>query len=66
MLVDLNDELWDKVFLFFGGSAQRTWLWFETSNPLLGNISPQQMIEMGREDKLLAFINESLNENKKE
>jgi hypothetical protein len=34
-------------------------LWFRTSNPLLGNVSPNQMIALDREDRLRDFIYEA-------
>ena len=40
-----------------------TILWFQTTNPLLGGISPRKMICEGRFKKLLKFIQTSLDEN---
>lgn len=37
--------------------------WFTTSNPLLGNVSPIWMIKNGRENKLLKFIENCIDEN---
>lgn len=47
----------------FGGDLQKTSLWFRISNPLLGNVSPRDMIRFGRFRKLLKFIQSSLGEN---
>ncbi len=44
---------------------EKTILWFKISNPLLGNISPKDMIRIGRYKKLIRFIQNSLSENKK-
>ena len=41
---------------FFGGDAQKTALWFRTKNPMLGDISPRDMIRFGRYNKLRRFI----------
>ena len=41
----------------------KTMLWFQTVNPLLGNVSPQAMIKAGRFKKLLKFIQTALDEN---
>lgn len=38
-------------------------LWLRTKIPLLGNVRPWDMIEVGREDKLLKFIKNRLEEN---
>ncbi|MCP4679735.1 MAG: hypothetical protein GY854_30445 [Deltaproteobacteria bacterium] len=43
--------------------AHKTILWFQTINPLLGNVSPQAMIKAGRFKKLLKFIQTALDEN---
>lgn len=41
----------------------KTILWFKTQNPLLGNISPRDMIRIGRFKKLYQFIVNALAEN---
>ncbi len=51
------------VLGFFKGDSKKTNLWFSTPNPLLGNVSPQQMISMGREYKLLKWVRQQLAEN---
>ena len=40
----------------FGGDAYKTALWFRTKNPMLGDISPRDMIRFGRYDKLRRFV----------
>jgi hypothetical protein len=40
----------------FGGDGKRTALWFKTKNPMLGDISPRDMIRFGRYDKLRRFV----------
>jgi len=37
-------------------------LWFETPNPLLGGITPLDMIKMGRHEKLFKFIDNQIAE----
>lgn len=44
----------------FNGNAQKTSLWFNTENPLLSNISPNDMISIGRHEKLHRFIKDAL------
>lgn len=44
------------VAQFYAGNAQKTALWFRTKNPMLGDISPRDMIRFGRYDKLRRFI----------
>jgi hypothetical protein len=47
----------------FFRNQQRTLLWFQTTNPLLGGLSPRDMIRLGRFKKLFTFINTALAEN---
>jgi hypothetical protein len=41
---------------YFKGDAHKVSLWFELSNPMLGNMSPRNMIRAGRYTKVLNFI----------
>jgi hypothetical protein len=41
---------------YFDGDVQKVGLWFELSNPMLGNISPRNMIRGGRYKRLLNFV----------
>jgi len=41
---------------FFDGNREKVALWFEFPNPLLGNISPRNMIRGGRYKRLLNFV----------
>jgi hypothetical protein len=41
---------------FFSGDIQKVSLWFELANPVLGNISPRDMIRGGRYKRLLSFV----------
>lgn len=42
---------------------QKTILWFKTPNPLLGSVTPRDMIRIGRFKKLYRFILNALEEN---
>jgi uncharacterized protein (DUF2384 family) len=48
---------------YFQGDALRTALWFKTKNPMLGQISPRDMIRFGRYERLRQFVTEALSEN---
>jgi hypothetical protein len=48
---------------FFKGDLDKTRQWFKSSSPLLGHLSPDQLIKMQRTDKLLKFIEIQLSEN---
>lgn len=50
----------------FAGDANKTALWFKTSNPLLGDVSPRDMIRLGRYDKLRKFIISAMMERNRE
>lgn len=40
----------------FKGDAVRTAVWFKTKNPMLGDITPRDMVRFGRHEKLLKFV----------
>lgn len=46
----------NTVATAFGGNAQKTALWFRTKNPMIGDLSPRDMIRFGRYDKLRRFV----------
>jgi len=56
-------NLFNLVAQFFKGDAVKTALWFKTANPILGGISPRDMIRFGRYQKLLKFILNAISEN---
>ncbi len=41
---------------FFQGNATKTALWLSAPNPLLGNVSPREMIRSGRHDELRRLV----------
>jgi hypothetical protein len=49
----------------FFKDRDKTMLWFQVPNPLLGNIAPRDMIRIGRFEKLLKFIQTALSENER-
>ena len=57
--------IFETVLKHFDGDTKVTAQWMATENPLLGNITPNQMMRNGRSAKLYKFIMESLGENKK-
>jgi hypothetical protein len=40
----------------FDGDAEKTVAWFHARNPLLGDVSPRDMIRLGRFERLRKFI----------
>ena len=51
------------VFQFFQDDV-KTKLWLQTPNPMLGNVSPRDMLRFGRYAKLLRFINQAMEEGR--
>jgi hypothetical protein len=51
----------ELVHSFFNDQT-KTKLWFNASNPMLGDVSPKEMIKFGRYKKLLQFIQTALAE----
>jgi uncharacterized protein (DUF2384 family) len=49
------------VFQFFEDDV-KTKLWLQTPNPMLGNVSPRDMIRFGRYAKLLRFVTQAMEE----
>ena len=58
-------NLLNLVAEYFKGDAAKTAIWFTAPNPLLGNVSPRDMIRLGRYKKLYQFIFNALAENKR-
>ena len=48
---------------YFKGDPHKTYQWFTIPNPTLGNVSPRDMIRLGRYNKLLKFVVEARNLN---
>jgi hypothetical protein len=49
----------------FFKDPEKTEMWFQIPNPLLGNLSPSEMIRIGRFKKLYRFIQTALEENQR-
>lgn len=45
----------------FGGDVVKTALWFKARNPMLGDVSPRDMVRLGRFDRLRRFIISAMN-----
>ena len=46
----------NMVAKVFGGDVNKTVSWFRARNPLLGDVSPRDMIRLGRFERLRKFI----------
>ena len=49
----------------FHGDGKKTALWLTTLNPLLGNVTPRDMIRFGRYRKLFKFVVNAIAENRR-
>ena len=55
-------QVYDLVLAFFNGDYEKTLLWMRTSNRLIGNMRPKDLIVL-RPGKVLKFVQTSLREN---
>jgi len=46
----------NMVASMFSGDVNKTATWFRTRNPMLGDVSPRDMIRLGRYERLRKFI----------
>lgn len=56
-------EIHDMVLNFFEGDEELAQLWFDTPNPLLDSMSPTELIELGKVDRLHLFVVEQIEGN---
>jgi len=71
MPVELRERLtqWATALNLVAGffhDQNKTIIWFLMPNPLLGGMSPRDMIRVGRFKKLLNFIQTALDENQRD
>ena len=52
------------VAVVFEGDAQKTTAWFKARNPMLGDVSPRDMIRLGHYERLRKFIVNAMIERK--
>jgi hypothetical protein len=58
-----GDEITELLEGFFDHDKKKIKAWYEAENPLLGGVSPNQLIRWGRREKLHQFIRRSIEEN---
>lgn len=54
------------VSRFFAGDLEKAWAWFHARNPLLGGISPLDLIATGRVDRLATWVEEQVGAKREE
>ena len=47
----------------FFDDPEKTALWFETKNPMFGNLKPTDLVKIGKADKVLRTVKLLLEEN---
>jgi len=52
-----------KLTTYFNGDGDKARRWLQATNPLLGNVRPISLFELGQGRKVLAFIDTQLAEN---
>lgn len=68
MPIEMREQLiqWATAINLVGnffGDGDKGLLWFQIPNPLLGNLTPRNMIRVGRFKKLFRLIKAALEEN---
>lgn len=63
--IDFRGKIEALISAFFQDTGTMV-RWMRAENPLLGGMSPNKMLEMGRGEKLLNFVKTQLEENKRE
>jgi Asp-tRNA(Asn)/Glu-tRNA(Gln) amidotransferase C subunit len=53
----------NMVAKVFNGDIEKTIAWFKVRNPLLGDVSPRDMIRLGRYERLRKFIINAMSNN---
>ncbi len=54
-----------KLLMGFFNDKRKADLWFKTPNPIMGMVTPQSLIDIGRADRLLKIVETLLAQNKK-
>jgi hypothetical protein len=64
-LVRVDEEnlarIHELVFQFFNDDIKAR-VWLRTPNPMIGGVSPRDMMRMGRYDRLLSFVTQAIEE----
>lgn len=50
----------DLVTKFFSGDRDKSHQWWLCPNPMLGGMSPRDMVQLGESGKLLRFVQQQL------
>lgn len=56
-------EILELLLNHFDNDEGKVALWLDTKNPMLGNQRPMDMFMIGRTEKLMDFVSESIGDN---
>lgn len=59
-------EIFKLLHSFFGSDLigrLKALTWYHSNNPLLGGISPKHMVQAGKQDRLMRFIKQQLEDS---
>jgi hypothetical protein len=56
----IPQEYFTRVKKHFRGDDKRTWDWFQQINPAFGMLSPLNMLKLGKESTVKAFIDKEM------
>jgi hypothetical protein len=56
----IPQEYFNKVKNHFNNDDKKAWNWFETIHPNFGMLSPLNMIKLGRQQKVMQFIDKQM------
>ena len=56
----IPQEYFNKVKKYFHGDEKKAWSWFKSIHPRFGMLSPINAIKLGREHRVLQFIDKEM------
>jgi len=56
----IDQTYFDKVKNHFRGDTKKTWEWFNTIHPSFGMLSPLNAIKLGKQQKVVDFIEKEM------
>lgn len=56
----IPQDYFTKVKKFFRDSDEKAWDWFKSQHSQFGMLSPLNMIKLGREGKVMQFIDKNM------
>jgi len=62
-VIEISERVFKLVVDYFKGDEEKAWGWLNAKNPLLGDVSPWEMIKQGRHKRLLEFVESQLDDN---